>query len=155
MSTVTLPSPPLLGRNCLVFGVAPTTIDVTGVTLTIGTVVSFLGKFDSVEVEFTANTVEIHAANQVIENNLVVTDGFTARITEIIPANGNSILMANHLSSDYYQVTFQCAPNAGTGTAGKLMTLIGSRKSCTYEIREGKNVAVMTMQTAGVTPSFA
>ena len=145
----------LVGRNCTLFGVAAATVDASGAVVTFAAATSFLGKFDSFEVQFSATTTPIKAANAVYENEVIISDTFSARVTEIIPPNGSSVLMAKYAVSDYFQVTTQCAPNSGAGTVGMLLTLVGIRKSCSYQIVEGKNVAVLELGPCGIAPVVA
>ena len=151
----TLPGPYLVGKNCTVMGLAGMTQNSAGTTITAGTVANFLGKFDGFDATFTANSVEISAANASYENNVITKDSFTARIIEILAADGSSVLMTKYGSVDYFQATSQCAPVGGSGTAGPLLTVVGVRESCTYQVVEGKNVAVLTIKSCGVPPVFA
>lgn len=150
-----LPGPWFIGKCTVSLTLTPQTINSAGNSLTDGTPVTFTAVYDSMEIDLQARTENIKPASLGFDNEVIISDSMSCRITEIIPASGNSLLAVALLASDYFKVQFQAAPNNGAGTAGKTWTIFLVRKSVTPQFNEGKSTATAQFGPCGVAPAFA
>jgi hypothetical protein len=107
-----------------------------------------IGTFDGVVFDLETNSVEISAANALLENEVPTKGRIRAEVTEISSSNGGSYSLGSFMNSSY--VLLEVIVSSGGGTpVRQLIQFIGLCKSIHVPYEGEKSDAVLTLVNAG------
>lgn len=144
-----------IGLQVSVFALTGQTAAASG-TLTADTDVNdyaSLGVLDKATFNFHVRHEEISPCTVRIENEVIVSEGFTVDLEEIISVGGQSNIMEQMMGFDYFKIAFNATSADGgyTGTAATAaMVFYAVRGDARFEINRGKSLATLQLKTAGV-----
>lgn len=137
----------LLGKHTTVIDIKPCTVNAGTGAITVGTAASLRGRANSIRIRHRANTEMIVSVDDVVENHVVLMDGYVVELSEILTVKtGTSyqpVLPVMFYTADLFQVTFT--------RGGKTTVVYGVRSEMDDGITgQGKQDASLTLLPVNV-----